>query len=150
MHCEIIKLTIGTSALIALAACGISHDTPHGQQPAATMSEPAAPSPQTFAIGLQLTPSGGVVQDSTADAYPRGHVVYVAVNVAGASAVQHIGVQWKDPSGRVRHEEMRTAPTGTQFVAFSSGPTANWQPGACKATVAINGRIVTELPFELM
>lgn len=143
------KLFAATTVL-ALAGCEFDPHTPPEERPVTTVSQPAAATPQTFALGVQLTPSGAIAEDSTADAFSRGTVVFLSVDVSGATADQQIDVEWNDARGRVVHEEHRVVPPRTRHAAFSSGRTGAWRPGPYLATISINGRKVSELPFALM
>jgi hypothetical protein len=150
MTCKKVGKLFATTAVIALAGCGIDRVSPRQEQPAATVSQAAAATPQTFALGVQLTPAGAIAADSTADSFARGTVVFLSVDVSSASADQHIDVAWNDARGRVLHEEHRIVPPRSRHAAFSSGQTSAWRPGSYLATISINGRKVSELPFALM
>src|SRR5512140_3847452 len=123
MNCETFGKAMTVTAALALASCGIDRAMPHEERPSATVTQPAEPSPRTFVLGLQLTPSGAIAEDSAADAFTRGNVVFLSVDVSGASTDQLIDVEWSDAHGHVLHQERRTVPPGPRHAAFSSGRT---------------------------
>ena len=103
-----------------------------------------------FALGTALTAEGAVPRDASGETFGRGGQVFLSVNVDGASVDQAIEVEWVGPTGDVLRRQALDVPRGTQYAAFSSGDTQTWNPGPHRAVVKINGRRVSERPFEVI
>ena len=141
-------VVVGVVVMLS-AGCAVDR----GQQGAAHRAsavEPVETAKDTFAIGTTVTPQGAIPREALSEQFPRGGEVYLSINVAGSSTDQEITVQWLRPDGKVIREDALDAPEGTAFVAFTSGPTHQWQAGDHKAVVLINGRRVSERHFELI
>ena len=110
----------------------------------------AEPSPETFALGTEVTATGAVPQQAAAENFVRGGEVYLSVDVSGASSEQMIEVKWVDPDGKVLRHDRRRAPQGSQHVPFSSGTTHQWPRGDHRAVILIDGRTVSEKSFALL
>lgn len=108
------------------------------------------PSPETFALGTEVSATGAVPQRAAGETFIRGGEVYLSVDVSGASTEQTIEVKWLDPAGRVLRHDARRAPQGTHHVPFSSGRTTFWPLGEHRAVVLIDGRTVTEKQFAVI
>ena len=141
-------VVVGVVVMLS-AACVADRGRP-GAASRATAAEPVATAKDTYAIGTTVTPQGAIPREALTEQFPRGGEVYLSINVAGASTSQEITVQWLRPDGKVIREDALEAPEGTAFVAFTSGPTNQWQPGEHKAVVLINGRRVSERNFQLI
>jgi hypothetical protein len=129
-----------------LTACRMERGSVIQQQ---AVIETAAPVSRTFALGSEVDVQGAIPADAAAESFRRGNEIYLSVNVTSASTAQKITVEWRDPAGRVVHRDQRDVPVERTFVPFSSGPTSGWPSGGHRAIVIIDGRRVTELPFEL-
>lgn len=129
-----------------LAACRAERGSTVQQQ---AVIETAAPVSRTFALGSEVDVQGAIPSDAAAESFRRGNEIYLSVNVKSASTAQKIAVEWRDPSGHLVLRDQRDVPVDRTFVPFSSGPTSAWPSGAHHAVVIIDGRRVTELPFEL-
>jgi hypothetical protein len=70
--------------------------------------------------------------------------------VGSASREQVVEVAWFDPLGREMRRDVRRTEAGKRYVAFSSGPTAQWTSGVHRALVVIDGRAVNEKAFPVM
>lgn len=132
------------AALCLLAACAADHPKPHQQT---IVAEAVDAAPETYALGATLTADGAVPKDAVVDAFPRGRDVFLSIDVSGAHVDQAIEVKWIDPSGRVIRKETRNVPVGAHYAAFSAPVSA---PGRHRATVVINGRLVSEKNFSVL
>lgn len=141
------KQLIAVAVVPLLMACGANRGEPSVQQ---APTESAGVSPETFAIGTELTPAGGVAKDATAESFARGGEIYVSVDVASASTDQLVEVQWVDPNGSVVRHDKQKVPQEARYVAFSSGPTSEWTRGSHQARVVIDGRAVAEKQFSIL
>ena len=103
-----------------------------------------------YALGTALTPEGAVPRDASGESFGRGGEVYLSVNVDGSSTEQAIEVDWVGPTGDVLRRQVLDVPRGAQYAAFSSGDTGRWRPGQHRVVVKINGRRVSERPFEVI
>ena len=121
--------------------------TPVQQQ---AVLETAPPSQQMYALGTEVTRDGAVSARSAGDTFRRGGDVYLAVDVASASNDQRIVVEWQTDRGAVARRDVRYVPQTADYAAFSSGDTDLWPPGPYRVVVMIDGRKVTELPFQMM
>ncbi|HEX6176744.1 MAG TPA: hypothetical protein VF057_00185 [Thermoanaerobaculia bacterium] len=141
-------VVVGVVAMLS-AGCVVDRGRP-GAAERASAVEPVETAKDTYAIGATVTPQGAIPREALTEQFPRGGEVYLSINVTGASTDQEITVQWLRPDGKVIREDAMDAPEGTSFVAFSSGPTDQWQSGEHKAVVLINGRRVSERQFQLI
>jgi hypothetical protein len=116
----------------------------------ASAVEAEQPSRETYAIGTALTPQGAIPAQATGDSFLRGGEVFLSVDVAGATTEHQIEVRWMDAEGRVLRRDARRVGKGTDYVPFSSGPTSQWQNGAYRAVIVIDGRAVNEKAFQLL
>lgn len=142
------KLRIAVAAFLPLIGCGV--DRGNGEAVQQSVATTESVSRETFALGTAVTPRGAMPQDAAGDSFIRGGEVFLSVNVSRASTDQLVEVKWLGPSGQVLHREERRAAQGTRYVPFSSGRTAEWQPGAHRAVVLIDGRRVSEKAFTVM
>lgn len=133
-----------------LVACGVNRGGQEVQQQSLVEEEAVSPSPETFALGTELSESGAVAARGASDSIIRGGEVYVSIDVNGASTGQTIEVQWLDPNGDVIHSEQRMVPKQQRYVPFSSGRTKDWKPGSHRAVIVIDGRRVSEKSFDVM
>ena len=116
----------------------------------ASAPEPEVSSREPYAMGTAVTPQGTIPAEAAGDSFLRGGEMFVSVDVSGATTQHQIEVRWVDAEGRVVHRVAREAVKGTGHVAFSSGPTREWQNGAYRAVIVIDGRAVNEKPFQLL
>ena len=141
-------------AAFVLLSIGCAAEREQGQTPstsaAVDVETDTKTSPETFALGTELSPTGAVPQQASGQAFVRGGEVFLSVNVSGASTEQTIEVKWVDPEGRVLRHDRRRAPQGTQHVPFSSGATEEWPRGEHRAVVVIDGRRVSEKQFAVL
>ena len=105
---------------------------------------------RTYALGSEVNSDGAIPRGASSEAFRKGHEVYLSVNVVSASTAQKIAVEWVDAAGQVVRRDQRDVPVDRMFVAFSSGSTGTWPSGTGRAVVIIDGRRVTELPFEIV
>ena len=144
------KFVVAVAAVLSLlVACGVDRGGPQVNQQS-VITETVEASPETFALGTELSASGAVAERGTSDAVVRGGEVYVSVDVHGASISQKIEVQWLDPNGEVIRSEERHVSQGARYIPFSSGRTKDWKPGAHRAVIVIDGRRVSEKKFAVM
>jgi hypothetical protein len=136
------------AALPLLGGCVDRGNAAVASQTSATELEEA--SPETYAIGTAVTPQGAIPARATGDSFLRGGEVFVSVDVSGATTDHQIEVRWVDGEGRVLRRDARRAGKGTEYVPFSSGPTSQWQNGAYRAVIVIDGRAVNEKAFRLL
>jgi hypothetical protein len=145
-----LKFVVAVAAVLSLlVACGVDRGGQKVNQQS-VITETVEASPETFALGTELSPSGAVAERGISDAVVRGGEVYVSVDVHGASTNQKIEVQWLDPNGEVIRSEERRVSQGAQYIPFSSGRTEDWKPGAHRAVIVIDGRRVSEKKFAVM
>ena len=144
------KLQIAVAALVPLLSwgCGVERGRQGVVQQRVVLAEEVAR--DTYALGTEVTTSGAMPQDATAETFLRGGEVYLSVDVSSASTDQVVEVKWLDPAGQILRRDARRAPRGTDYVPFSSGETARWTPGAHRAVVLIDGRGVSEKTFTVM
>jgi hypothetical protein len=116
----------------------------------AAVTETAIASPGVFALGTSLNDDGVVSRDARSDHFVRGGEVFLSVDVNSASADHAVGVIWHGPGGAVLHRESKQVPKAARYVAFSSGATKHWAPGAYHAAVVIDGRVVSQLEFTIV
>lgn len=140
------RLLTGAALLPLVIACGVVR--PARQEAVATETTRAAVA--TYAMGTALTRDGAIAAESAGDSFRRGPEIYLAIDVASASAEQKIDVEWLDASGRVARQETRIFPEGTRYAHFGTGDTSAWRAGACRAVITINDRKVNETRFALI
>lgn len=139
------------AALLLLGGSGCAVDRAESMKQSAVATETAAvPSRDIFALGTAVTAEGAVPRDASGQTFSRGGEVFLSINVDGASVEQDIEVKWIGPTGEVLHHDEIAVPKGAQYAAFSSGDTKAWTPGPHRAVVLINGRRVSERPFDVM
>lgn len=140
---------IAVALLLLAAGCnaGRAENPPAAEEPQAQRPEVAI---GTYVLGTSVTPDGAIPRAATGDTFTRGGQIYLSVDVGSASADQMIVVQWLDGRGVVLRTERRDVHRERRLVVFVSGPTAGWTPGPHRAVVIIDGRRVTELPFEVV
>ena len=146
------RSTIALAAFLLLSSIGCSAEREQTETANTSAAEVdvVQTSPETFALGTEIGPTGAVPQQAAGESFVRGGEVYLSVNVSGASTDQTIEVKWVDPEGRVLRHDMRRAPQGTEHVPFSSGATAGWPRGEHRAVVVIDGRRVSEKEFAVL
>ena len=144
------KLQIAAAALVPLLSwgCGVDHGRVGVMQQRVVLANEVCR--DTYALGTQVTTSGAVPQDATAETFLRGGEVFLSVDVSSASTEQLVEVKWLDPAGQLLHRDARRAPRGTGYVPFSSGETVRWSPGSHRAVVVIDGRSVSEKTFTVL
>ena len=144
----ILKPWIAVVAVLLAAACGVDR----GEQKAAVPSAQThtMPSRETFALGTVLTSGGAVARESMGDSFHRGGEVFLSVDLSGTNLEQAVEVQWVAPDGVVLQKDARSVPAGARYIAFSSGPTAEWPEGDHRAIIAIDGRAVSEKAFRMI
>ena len=140
------KFMTGAALLPLVMACGAAR--PAQQQVVTT--DTTKPAGATYAIGTEVTKAGAIAMDSVGDSFRRGPGIYLAVDVRSASTDQTIQVDWLDGAGQLVHRETRTVGEGKEYADFASGDTTRWKPGAYRARITINDRVVNETHFALM
>lgn len=138
-----------TACLLLLIGCGAEREQSVTSNASVTAVE-VQPSPETFALGTEVTATGAIPQQAAGETFIRGLEVFLSVDVSGASTDQTIEVKWVDPHGRVLRKDARRAPQGTEHVPFSSGATARWPRGEHRAVIVIDGRTVSQKEFVLL
>ena len=136
-------------ALLLTIGCGAERDRVRTSDASVGVAE-ETPSPETFALGTEVSASGAVPLQAAGETFIRGGEVFLSVDVRGATSEQTIEVKWLDPSGQVLRHDARRAPQGTHHVPFSSGQTKWWPRGEHRAVVLIDGRTVTEKQFGVI
>jgi hypothetical protein len=132
--------------LVALIAVSLFACRSEQQVPVSTASV-LEPSKQVYALGSQITAAGAVAEEAISESFRQGGEVFLSVDVTSASIDQDVEVEWLDSSGRVLAREQRHVPEGVRYVTFSTRPHKH---GEHRAVVVINGRRVTELPFQVL
>lgn len=142
-------IALAALALLLTIGCGAERSRVRTSNASVGVAE-ETPSPETFALGTEVSATGAVPQQAAGETFIRGGEVYLSVDVSGASSEQTIEVKWLDPEGRVLRHDARRAPQGTRHVPFSSGQTRFWPRGEHRAVVLIDGRTVTEKQFGVI
>jgi pyruvate/2-oxoglutarate dehydrogenase complex dihydrolipoamide acyltransferase (E2) component len=147
----ILKIAMVASVCVAVG-CGVDRGSGAKADSSARVATTAAdePSPETFALGTAVTPTGAVAQSAASDTVLRGGEVYLSVDVRSASTEHVIEVRWVDPAGRVLRRDARQVHDDAQWVPFSSGGTSRWSPGPHRAVILIDGRTVSEKSFAVL
>ena len=136
-------------ALLMSFGCGAERGRARTSNASAGVVE-ETPSPETFALGTEVSATGAVPEAAAGETFVRGGEVFLSVNVSGASTEQTVEVKWLDPQGHLLRHDARRAPQGTHHVPFSSGQTTWWTRGEHRAVVLIDGRTVTEKQFAVL
>ena len=132
-------------ALFLTIACARTEEARH-----VVLAENAEPAKEVFALGSAVTQTGAVTAESASDQFPRGHEVYVSVDVTSASTEQTIEVEWRGPEGNIVRVDKRRVPQSSAYATFSSGSTSTWKNGKHTAIIVIDGRRVSEKVFEII
>ncbi len=143
-----LQIAVAASLPLLLWGCGVDRGSGKVVQQSIVITETI--SRETYALGTAITDRGAVPARAIGETFLRGGEVFLSVNVSRASSDQLVEVKWIDPTGQVLHRDVRRAPRGTGYVAFSSGATSSWPPGAHRAVVLIDGRSVSEKSFTVM
>lgn len=133
-----------------MAGCSVDRGTAETRNKAVISADASDLSPETFALGTDVTSDGAIPRDAAGVAFRRGGEIFLSVDVTGASTDQKIEVQWVDAEGRVVSRQTKSVPEGARYAVFSSGRTARWTSGEHRAVVVINGRLVSERQFAIM
>ena len=140
------RFLTGAALLPLVIACGEVRPA----HPEAVSTDTTRGLVATYAVGTQVTSAGAIAQDFAGDSFRRGPGLFLAIDVASASTEQKIQVDWVDSFGRVVHRDTRSVSEGTRYADFTSGDTSGWIPGAYRAVIRINDRVVNETRFALM
>ena len=150
-----------------LAACGSEQDGAKGQNEYISGPLPTAAAVQAHAavdvgtravpavvretiVGRRLAADGAVDPAERTDAFTPGEQIHLAVKVAPQTAAQgELRVTWYGPDDDLLAEDAKPVPGSEQFVSFSSGDTARWNPGSYRAEVWLENEKLAEQRFAL-
>jgi hypothetical protein len=159
-------LTIALTAL-TVAACGSEQDGASRQNGYVSGQLPTAAAVQEHAtvdvganhapavvretsVGRRLAADGAVDPAERTDAFTPGEQIHLAVKVAPQSAAEgQLRVTWYGPGDDLLAEDAKPVPGSEQFVSFSSGDTASWNPGTYRAEVWLENEKLAEQRFAL-
>ena len=152
---------------LAVAACGSEQDDARGRDgyvsgplptAAAVLEQAAVEAGTTQApalvretiVGRRLAADGAVDPAERTDAFTPGEEIHLAVKVAPQPAVEgELRVTWYGPGDDLLGEDAKPVPGSEQFVSFSSGDTADWNPGTYRAEVWLENEKLTEERFAV-
>jgi hypothetical protein len=101
-------------------------------------------------VGRRLAADGAVDPDARTDAFTAGEQIHLAVKVAPQSAAEgQLRVTWYGPGDDLLAEDAKPVPGSERFVSFSSGDTADWNPGTYRAEVWLENEKLAEQRFAL-
>lgn len=101
-------------------------------------------------VGRRLAADGAVDPAARADAFEQGEQIHLAVKVAPQPAAEgQLRVTWYGPGDDLLAEDAKPVPGSEQFVSFSSGDTAGWNPGTYRAEVWLENEKLAEQRFAL-
>lgn len=136
--------------LAAVAACGPSEEAGPGEAPEAEAVE-SAPGPlaaelwvDDLRLGSAVEPEGAIPQARQTDTFAPGDDVYVSMAVADAPAGSAVHAIFRGPDGEAVAEDEKKVPAGAHYLYFDAGDTADWQPGAYRVEVRVDGQMVKE------
>ena len=110
---------------------------------------------QETIVGRRLAADGAVDPSERTDAFTPGEQIHLAVKVAPQSSAEgqlpatQLRVTWYGPGDDLLAEDAKPVPGSEQFVSFSSGDTAGWNPGTYRAEVWLENEKLAEQRFAL-
>ncbi len=152
---------------LVLAACGSEQDGANGQNAYVSGPLPTAAAVQEHAtvdvgtrevpavvretiVGRRLAADGAVDPAARTDAFTPGEQIHIAVKVAPQKTAEgELRVTWYGPGDDLLAEDAKPVPGSEQFVSFSSGDTAGWNPGSYRAEVWLENEKLAEQRFAL-
>jgi hypothetical protein len=101
-------------------------------------------------VGRRLAADGAVDPAERTDAFTPGEQIHLAVKVAPQTTAEgELRVTWYGPGDDLLAEDAKPVPGSEQFVSFSSGDTAGWNPGSYRAEVWLENEKLAEQRFAL-
>lgn len=161
------KIRLISLLAFTLAACGSEQHGANGQDGYISGPLPTATAMQEHAtvdvgtrevpavvretiVGRRLAADGAVDPAERTDAFTPGEQIHLAVKVAPQTAAQgELRVTWYGPDDDLLAEDAKPVPGSEQFVSFSSGDTARWNPGSYRAEVWLENEKLAEQRFAL-
>ena len=161
------KIRLISLLAFTLAACGSEQHGANGEDGYISGPLPTAAAVQEHAtvdvgtrevpavvretiVGRRLAADGAVDPAERTDAFTPGEQIHLALKVAPQTAAQgELRVTWYGPDDDLLAEDAKPVPGSEQFVSFSSGDTARWNPGSYRAEVWLENEKLAEQRFAL-
>ena len=161
------KIRLISLLAFTLAACGSEQHGANGEDGYISGPLPTAAAVQEHAtvdvgtrevpavvretiVGRRLAADGAVDPAERTDAFTPGEQIHLAVKVAPQTAAQgELRVTWYGPDDDLLAEDAKPVPGSEQFVSFSCGYTARWNPGSYRAEVWLENEKLAEQRFAL-